>query len=410
VFDDPLALIYLDRKFRPEINGVQALVFDPFAGISGDMTLGGLLDLGLPLEWLQGFVADLDLGPIEVGAERVQRRGIACTHLTLRLPHEHAHRHLKDVVRIIDGTAVKPEVRDRAVYAFTLLADAEAEVHGTTRERVHFHEVGALDAIVDVLGAMAACDELGFREFYTRPVTLGRGWAEMEHGNFPVPPPAVLKLLHGIPVRDPEFEGECTTPTGAAILQALTGGRPAPTTYVPRATGFGAGTRDPHDRPNCLRLIAIDAGPGTHDELLVLQSDIDDLAPEYVPSLIDAMLGAGALDCTVSPLVMKKGRTGLRVEALLPPDRREAVANVLFHGSSSIGFRTWAVQREALERREESVEWRGHSLRIKRSRLPGGGERAKPEYEDIVRIAGALGTTPFAVYQAIVSEGLAAGG
>jgi len=389
---------------------VRALVFDPFAGISGDMILGGLLDLGLPLEWLQKFVADLNLGAIEVGVERVQRRGIACNLLVLRLPHEHAHRHLKDIVRIIEGTGVRPEVRDRAIHAFTLLADAEAEVHGTSRERVHFHEVGALDAVIDVLGAVAGCAELGFEEFYTRPVTLGRGWAMMEHGNFPVPPPAVLKLLQGIPVRDPQFEGECTTPTGAAVLQALTGGKAPPTTFVPRATGFGAGTRDPGDRPNCLRLVAIDATAGDAEELLVMQTDIDDLTPEYVPPLMDGVLGAGALDCAVTPLVMKKGRAGIRVEVLLRPEHRHAVAAELFRSSSSIGVRSWAVQRTALQRREETVEWRGHALRVKRSSLPGGGERAKPEFEDVVRIATELGMTPFGVYQALLSEGVAAGG
>jgi pyridinium-3,5-bisthiocarboxylic acid mononucleotide nickel chelatase len=393
-----------------ETGAERALVFDPFAGISGDMILGALLDLGLPLEWLRDFVRGLRLGAIEVDAERVQRNGIACTYLRLRLPHEHAHRHLKDVVEIIERAGVAPEVRDRAVHAFTLLADAEAEVHGTTRERVHFHEVGALDAIVDVLGAVAGCAELGFREFYTRPVTLGRGWARMEHGNFPVPPPAVLKLLHGIAVRDPEFEGECTTPTGAALLQALTAGRAAPTTFTPRATGFGAGTRDPSDRPNCLRLIAIDAMPVGVEELLVLQSDIDDLSPEYVPALIEALLAGGALDCTVTPLLMKKGRSGVRVEALLRPERRDAVAAALFQASSSIGFRSWTVRREALERSQGTIAWRGHEIRIKRSRLPGGGERTKPEYEDVVRVAAALGQAPYAIYQAMLTEGIAAEG
>ncbi|CAN5704988.1 nickel pincer cofactor biosynthesis protein LarC [soil metagenome] len=351
----------------------RALVFDPFAGISGDMILGALLELGLPLPWLQEFVRSLELGAIEVGAERVQRKGIASTRLVLSLPHEHAHRHLSDVVRIIEGTGVASEVQERAVHAFTLLAEAEAEVHGTTRERVHFHEVGALDAIVDVLGVVAACAEMGFSAYYTRPVTLGRGWVEMAHGNFPVPPPAVLKLLNGIPVRDPDFEGECTTPTGAALLQALTGGRAAPTTFTPLATGFGAGTRDPGDRPNCLRLIAIEAQEATSAELLVLQTDIDDLSAEYVPPLIEGVLAAGALDCTVVALLMKKGRTGLRVEALLAPERREAVAAALYTASSSIGYRVWAVQREALHRREETVEWRGQKIRVKRSRLPGGG-------------------------------------
>jgi pyridinium-3,5-bisthiocarboxylic acid mononucleotide nickel chelatase len=389
-----------------QFSGATGLVFDPFSGISGDMILGGLLDLGLPLEWLQGFVRELKLGPIEVGAERVQRKGIACTHLVLRLPHEHAHRHLKDVVRIIDGTGVASEVRDRAVQAFTLLAEAEAEVHGTTPERVHFHEVGALDAIVDVLGAMAACEELGFREFYTRPVTLGRGWARMEHGTFPVPPPAALKLLHGIPVRDPEYEGECTTPTGAAILQTLTGGRAAPVTFTPRATAFGAGTRNPDDRPNCLRLIAIDGAAAEVAELFMVQSDIDDLSPEYVPPLIEALLAAGANDCSVLPLIMKKGRAGVRVEALVAGDRRSAVSAALFAASPSIGYRSWPVSREALPRAEERIEWRGETIRLKRSRLPGGEARAKPEYEDVLRAATALGLAPYAVYRALLSEGL----
>ncbi|HEX2091566.1 MAG TPA: LarC family nickel insertion protein, partial [Longimicrobiaceae bacterium] len=214
---------------------MRSLIFDPFAGISGDMTIAALLDLGLPLEWLREFVGGLGLGEVRVDAERVSRKGIACRRLVLELPHEHAHRHLSHVVRIIEGTGVAGEVRDRAVHAFTLLAEAEAEVHGTTPERVHFHEVGAVDAIIDVLASVAGAAELGFTEFYTRPVALGRGWVDMEHGHFPVPPPAVLKLLKGIPVRDPDFEGECTTPTGAALLQAFTAGAAPPTTFVTEA-------------------------------------------------------------------------------------------------------------------------------------------------------------------------------
>lgn len=386
---------------------MRALIFDPFSGISGDMTLGALLDLGLPLDWFQGFVADLGIAEIGVRVERVDRSGIASTLVVLELPHEHAHRHLKHVVQIIEAAGVDPEVRDRAVDAFTRLAHAEAEVHGTTPERVHFHEVGALDAIVDILGVMAGMRELGFQRFYTRPVTLGRGWAQMAHGRFPVPPPAVMKLLEGIPVRDPDLEGECTTPTGAAILQTLTGGAEPPVTFTPLATGFGAGTRDPADRPNCLRLIVVDDAPGTVEELLLIQSDVDDLVPEYVPALMQSLLDAGALDCTAVPVQMKKGRPGLRVEALARPAQSEAVRAALFRASSSIGARWWTVRREALPRREEQVEWRGQPVRVKRSTLPGGGERAKPEYEDVVRAAGALGMSAWDTYRAMVSDGVA---
>jgi pyridinium-3,5-bisthiocarboxylic acid mononucleotide nickel chelatase len=372
------------------------------------MTLGALLDLGLPEEWLRDFVSGLGIAEIGVRTERVQRRGIACTRLVLELPHEHAHRHLRHVVAIIDAANVDPRVRERAVDAFTRLAEAEASVHGTTPEKVHFHEVGALDAIVDILGVMAACQELGFDRFYTRPITLGRGWATMAHGSFPVPPPAVLKLLEGMPVRDPELEGECTTPTGAAILKTLTGGAAPPTTFTPLATGFGAGTRDPKDRPNCLRVVAIDPRDAPGGEFVILQADMDDLVPEYVPALVESVLAAGALDCTVVPIQMKKGRPALRVEALAEASANEAVRGALFRGSTTIGVRWWRVEREALARREERVEWRGQSIRVKRSLLPGGGERAKPEFEDVVRAAGALGMTPLAVFRAMVAEGVAA--
>jgi uncharacterized protein (TIGR00299 family) protein len=386
---------------------VRGLIFDPFAGISGDMTVAALLDLGLPLEWLRGFVAGLNLGDIRVDAERVNRKGIACTRLVLALPHEHAHRHLHHVVCIIEGTGVAPEVRDRAVHAFTLLAESEAAVHGTTVERVHFHEVGALDAIVDVLSAVAGCHELGATSFYTRPVALGRGWVDMEHGHFPVPPPAVLKLLQGVPVRDPEFEGECTTPTGAALIQALTGGAPPPAVYTPVASGFGAGTRDPQDRPNCLRLVLIEPQGGADEGIVVVQCDVDDLTPEYVPTVLQAVLDAGAADCSAQPLVMKKGRPGVRIEALAGPEKLEAVSAALFRAGSTIGLRFWPAGRRVLPRRVETVQWRGEEIRVKRSALPGGGERAKPEFDDVARAAARLGMTPLEAYRALLADGVA---
>ena len=386
---------------------MRGLIFDPFAGISGDMTIAALLDLGLPLEWLQDFVRVLDLADVRVDAERVMRNGIACRRLILELPHEHAHRHLSHVVRIIEATSVPAGVKERAVHAFTLLAEAEAEVHGTTREKVHFHEVGALDAIVDVLASVAGAAELGFGEFYTRPVALGRGWAEMAHGNFPVPPPAVLKLLRGIPVRDPDFEGECTTPTGAALVKALTNGAPPPVTFTPLANGFGAGTRDPQDRPNVLRLVLIEPAAGGEDAVMVVQCDVDDLPPEYVPALLQAVLDAGAADCSAQPLVMKKGRTGVRIEALAGPGALDAVQAALFRAGTTIGVRFWPAARRTLPRRMETVTWRGQEIRVKRSALPGGGERAKPEFDDVARAAANLGITPLEAYRGLLADGVA---
>jgi uncharacterized protein (TIGR00299 family) protein len=380
---------------------VKALIFDPFAGISGDMILGALVDLGASPEWLRGFVQSLDLGNIEVVIERANRRGISCGRVYFNLPHEHKHRHLHHIVEIINRAPLSARVRERSTQAFTRLAEAEAAVHGTTVERVHFHEVGALDAILDVVCAMAAVDELGFERFYTRPVSVGSGWIDIEHGRFPVPAPATLRLLEGLPVRDSGLEGECTTPTGAAILATLTGGAHPPARMTVTGSGFGAGTRDPEDRPNCLRLIAAEVEAPPESQLFLVQTDIDDLSPELVPGAQDALLQAGALDAVVLSLGMKKGRPGVRLEALVPESSLGRVLEALFRGTTTIGARYWPVDRPSLARREEIVEWKGQSFRVKRVSLPGGGERSKPEHEDVVRAAKALGISPLEVRQGL---------
>lgn len=380
---------------------MRALIFDPFAGISGDMILGALVDLGLEPEWLREFVASLELGPIEVVVERADRRGISCGRVRFELPHEHAHRHLRHVVEIIDRTQAPETVKDRARDAFRRLAAAEAEVHGTSIEKVHFHEVGALDAILDVLCAMAGVEKLRYEAFFTRPVALGSGWVEIAHGRFPVPAPATLKLLDGIPGRGWELEGECTTPTGAAILATLTGGRRAPEEIVVGRSGFGAGTRDPKDRPNCLRLIECRVGGAEPERMYVVQADLDDMPPEYVAPAQGAVLDAGAVDAVVSPLAMKKGRIGMRLEALAPESRLDAVLATLFRETTTIGARHWPVSRTVLPREEEVVEWRGQSIRRKRVWLPDGGSRVKPEYEDVLRAAEAVGAPPLEVLRAV---------
>ncbi len=376
---------------------MRALIFDPFAGISGDMVLGALVDLGLPAAWLEEFVARLGLGDVGVVVERANRRGIDCGRVHFELPPQHAHRHLRHVLQIVESSGASAAVKARAGDVFRRLAQAEAEVHGTEAERVHFHEVGALDAILDVLCAVAGIAELGVEACFTRPVQLGRGWVEMEHGRFPVPAPAALKLLAGLPVRDDGLEGECTTPTGAALLAVLTEGRSAPADHVLERAGFGAGGRDPEDRPNCLRAmlvrVAEDAAEGAGG-LFLLQADVDDMAPEYLPAAQEALLAAGALDAVVLPLGMKKGRVGLRLEALVPASVLEPVLATLFQETTTIGARYWPVARPALERSEDVVEWRGQRVRRKRVRLPGERGRVKPELDDVVHAARAAGVSP----------------
>lgn len=383
---------------RTPVNG---LIFDPFAGISGDMILGSLVDLGLEADWLRDFVAGLGLGPVEVVIERAMRCGVDCGRVYFELPHEHAHRHLSDVLEIVDRSSASPEVKRRAAAVFRRLAEAEASVHGMAIEEVHFHEVGALDAILDVLCGVAAIAELGIERCYTRPVTIGTGFVDIAHGRFPLPAPATARLLAGYAVRDAGFAGECTTPTGAAMLATLCEGRRAPAEFVVRRVGYGAGTRDPKGHPNCLRVISCEIDAGQEERLFMIQADVDDLPPEYVVPARDALLEAGALDAVVSPLGMKKGRAGLRLEALVPESRLEAASEALFHGTSTIGVRYWPVERSTLPRVEEVVEWRGQSIRRKRVRLPDGGERAKPEYDDILAAARELGLSPYEVRQAV---------
>ncbi len=384
---------------------MRGLVFDPFAGISGDMILGALIDVGLEPEWLEAFVASLGLGDIGVVIERTMRQGIACGRVRFELPHEHAHRHLRHVLEIVDRSTASDEVKATAGAVFRRLAAAEAGVHGTSIEEVHFHEVGALDAILDVLCAVAGIAELGIERCYTRPVTIGTGFVDIAHGHFPLPAPATLKLLDGLPVRDTGFAGECTTPTGAAILATVTEGRPAPSNMVVQRSGFGAGSRDPSDRPNCLRLIVGEVTEGAQDTLVLVQADIDDLPPEYVPPAQEALLEAGAVDAVVVSLGMKKGRPGIRLEALVPEARLDGVLEALFRNTSTIGARYWPVNRPALPRREESVEWQGRTVRVKRVRLPDGRERIKPEFEDVVKAAHELGLEPYEVRLALEQGG-----
>ena len=380
---------------------MRALIFDPFAGISGDMTLAALLDLGLDEGWLRQFVAALQLGDVNVVTERVSRRGISCQRVYFELPRENKHRHLKHIYEILDRAPLSESVRTRARAAFQRLAVAEAAVHGTTIEKVHFHEVGALDAILDVVCVMAGVEELGFQQFFTRPVCVGSGWIEIEHGRFPVPAPATLRLLEGIAVHDSGLVGECTTPTGAAILATLTKGAAPPSQVLVQKSGFGAGSRDPDDRPNCLRLIACEVTVPNGRQLFLIQTDIDDLSPELVPAAQDALLGAGALDATVTSVGMKKGRPGLRLEALVEETTLQRVLETLFRTTTTIGARYWPVDRPALARREETIEWRGQHFRVKRVTLPDGRERSKPEHDDVARAAQALGISALEVRQGL---------
>jgi pyridinium-3,5-bisthiocarboxylic acid mononucleotide nickel chelatase len=377
------------------------LIFDPFAGISGDMSLAALLDLGLDEGWLHEFVGGLGLGAVGVAIERVNRRGIAAPRIAFTCPQETRHRHLRHVIEIIERSSAPERAQQLATEAFRRIALAEARIHGSTVEQVHFHEVGALDAILDVLCMMAGVCKLGFEEFRTRPVAVGSGWIDIEHGRYPVPAPATLRILEGLTLTGTELAGECTTPTGAAILATLTGGQPPPAEFVAGRTGFGAGTRDPEDRPNVLRVIEATASAAGAASLWLVQADLDDLPPEYAAAAQELLLASGALDVIIAPVSMKKGRPGLRIEILTAPERLHEVEQTLFLATSTIGLRRWPVQRSVLPRQIEERVWRGQKIRWKRVQLPDGSIREKPEYDDVLSAARALGLTPYRVREAL---------
>jgi pyridinium-3,5-bisthiocarboxylic acid mononucleotide nickel chelatase len=379
----------------PKHRDTRLLIFDPFAGISGDMIVGALVDLGLPEAWLHDFVASVGVG---AGAtvERVDRNGIACAHVRFKVQDDTDHRHLPDVLEIVDGCGAPESVRTRAAAVFHRLAAAEAAVHGVPVERVHFHEVGAVDSILDVLCSVAGVHELGFDRFFTRPVAVGTGTVQIAHGAYPLPAPATARLLDGLVVRETGYPEECTTPTGAAILAELTAGMAPPGEVVYGPSGFGAGTRNPRGRANCLRLIACSLAR-TPAAMYLVQADLDDMPPEYVAEARESLVGAGALDVTVLRVDMKKGRPGVRLEALVPAADLTAVSDAFFIGTRTIGIRYWEVDRTVLDRAEEVVEWRGQRIRRKRIRLPDGRYRSKPEFEDVVAAARALGLAPHEV-------------
>jgi hypothetical protein len=378
---------------------VPIAILDPFSGIAGDMTLGALIDLGLSVEWLTSLPQRLGLDGVAVHVTDVHRAGIACKKVDFTVPPQPHGRHLSHIRRILDASGAPPEVRDRADAAFTAVTAAEAAIHGTTMERVHLHEVGAVDAILDILGSIWGFHELGITRVYCGTLMLGDGFVKAAHGILPVPAPATLKLLEGMRVKvGPEGSGELVTPTGAALVRVLSSGY-TPEEYTPIRSGFGAGTKDPADRPNALRITLAEeqrGGTGTTahggDEWLVmLATDIDDMSPEHVSAAADALREAGALDVMCITVLMKKGRVGTRIEVLCREPAAVALQSLLFSRTTTLGVRWSRVARRALARDMRTVEVLGHDVRVKVSALPDGRRRAKAEYEDVRVVAEATG-------------------
>lgn len=374
--------------------------FDCYSGISGDMTLGALVDAGVDPAAIVSAVAGLGL-PVEVRFETVRRAGFRATHARVEAAPEHAHRHLHHIEAIIERGTLSPRQKELAVRIFTRLGEAEARVHGIDLKKVHFHEVGAVDSIVDIVGAAVGLDLLGVDRFESGPVPPGRGSVRGAHGLMPLPAPATAELLRGVPLAASEVEMELTTPTGAAIVATMAEAfGPLPAMTV-ESIGLGAGTRDLPGQANVLRLFVgtVALSPDA-DRVWVLETNLDDLPGELVGYTLEQLLSAGALDVFLTPIQMKKNRPGVMVSVLTDESRTATMEEVLFRETSTLGVRRYPVSRHKLHRRPAEVSTPFGPVKGKLGWLEGRPPTFSPEYDDCVRLATDRGLPLREVYDA----------
>jgi pyridinium-3,5-bisthiocarboxylic acid mononucleotide nickel chelatase len=385
------------------------LYFDCFSGASGDMILGALLDLGLPMEALRGALGSLAIEYGEIAAERVTRAGVTATKFRLIEKAgeagrgQHGHHHLKHIVAAIRRSALTAASQDRAVQLFERLAQAEAAIHGTPIERVHLHEVGALDSIIDIVGAVYGFEWFGIEDIVASPLNVGGGTVRCAHGVFPVPAPATARLLLNAPVYG-DGTSELVTPTGALLVTSYAREfGPLPAMRLERI-GYGAGDRDPKDTPNVLRLMLGErVAAGEAERIVSIACEIDDMNPQLFGPLMDRLSEAGALDVFYAAVQMKKNRPGTLVTILAHPGTREAITAVLFAHTTTIGVRYQEMLRDRLDRAIQSIETPVGPIRFKVATRDGRVLNAAAEFDDCARIAAARGV-PIKEVQAIATR------
>jgi uncharacterized protein (TIGR00299 family) protein len=365
--------------------------FDCFSGISGDMTLGALLDAGVPIEQLRAELLSLNVPGWELTAEKVWKNGMAATHAKVRAQDTTTHRSLTTILGILEKSTLAVGVKERASAIFKKLGEAEAAVHDVPLEKIHFHEVGAVDAIVDIVGACIGFTALGIESFACSALNVGGGTAKMAHGVLPVPAPATARLLLGKPTYSNGVQKELVTPTGAAIVATLCASfGPQPLMAV-NAIGYGAGTADLEGQPNVLRLMVGAAAEkrvaAESETIRVLEANLDDMNPQIYGYFLEKALAAGALDVFATPVQMKKNRPGMLVTVLCKPEDEAKFHEMLFAETTTLGVRTYTAERRVLARQWETVRTAFGEVRIKVARLNGHIRQASPEFEDCRKLA-----------------------
>jgi len=379
--------------------------FDCFAGISGDMVLGAFFDMGVPVDWLKIRIQGIGLSKVNVVVRDVKKNGIGAKQVAVIENGDSHPRNYRDIVGLIDDGTLNDKVKEASKDIFSRIADAEAKIHQCEKKDVHFHEVGAVDSIVDIVGAALCLDYLNIESVSSSPLPMGSGFVDCSHGRLPVPAPATLEILKGVPVYGGSSDGELVTPTGAGIIASIAREfGPIPPMKIERI-GYGSGSREGHDTPNLLRVIGGELTNGKlqmlGDTVCVVETNIDDMNPELFGYVMEKLFHQGALDVCLIPATMKKNRPGTKVEVLCPPEKKEAVTACLLTETSTIGVRFQWVQRNILKRFEATVKTRFGEIRVKCAQDPSGRRRCTPEFDACRKVAQEKNASLTEIYDAV---------
>lgn len=379
--------------------------FDCFSGISGDMTLGAFIDLGVPVKWLKERLSDhLALKDFDLSVQPAMRHGLTAQKVTVSVKNHPVSRDYTAIEKMIRKSALSTFVKETSLNIFEKLAMAESDIHNVAKEKIHFHEVGGVDAVVDIVGTALCIEYLGIVQIHASKIPLGSGFVKCEHGTIPIPSPATVSILKGVPVYDSGVRHEIVTPTGAAIIAALAdqfGGMPE---MVIHKIGMGAGTRDLQKVPNLLRIMTGELSPHESDSIIIIETCIDDMNPEIYGFLMDRLLENGALDVYWIPVHMKKNRPGTKIQVLCHAGERDKIIRLVLSETTSTGVRFYEANRRILKREQVRVNSRYGQIEVKRIRKPDGTIRIVPEYEVCKTIAREKNIPILKVYRSIIRE------